>query len=130
MPAPIALVVDDDPDTRELYAHYLRFVGIHAESAGSCDEALDKAKATLPAVIVLDLMMPDVTGLECIEPFRALPGGNSIPIVACTADTRPDTQAAVAKAGFDDLLTKPCPPDLLAARVITLLTTGRPRRSR
>ena len=111
------LLVEDHEDTREGYAVYLRMAGASVETAGDGFEGVEKARAFVPDVIVMDLMMPRMDGWRAMRVLRADPRTRFIPAVAVTAhqvDGREDARARFA--GFDTFCRKPCrPSELLRA---------------
>jgi two-component system, cell cycle response regulator DivK len=115
---PLALVIDDDDDTREMCAEVLRLEGFTVEGASDGQEALQKAVELLPDIIITDLSMPIMDGWETIRRLRADERTRRIPIIACTGEEAPsgthDSQA-------DVLLAKPCPLDTLLLEVRQLL---------
>jgi CheY-like chemotaxis protein len=113
--APLVLVVDDHADARELYVLYLRHAGIRAATAVDGADALVKARDLMPDVIVMDVMMPGITGIEAMQLLRADAKTRQIPVVVLTASHDEDTRRAALDAGCDCFLTKPCPPEELAA---------------
>jgi two-component system, cell cycle response regulator DivK len=112
---PLALVIDDDDDTREVYAEVLRLEGISVEVASDGQEALQKAVELLPDIIITDLSMPIMDGWETIRRLRADERTRRIPIIVCTGEEAPSGTWA------DLLLTKPCPLDTLLFEVRQLL---------
>ena len=120
-PRPLALVIDDYDDTREVYAVVLRLEGFTVEGASDGREALQKAVELLPDIIITDLAMPIIDGWETIRRLRADDRTRRIPIIACSGEEAPsdahDTRA-------DALLTKPCPLDTLLLEVRQLLRRG------
>lgn len=111
----LVLLADDDADTRELYALGLRLEGLSVDLACDGAEAWELAKARLPDVIVTDLMLPRLDGLElcrCLkEDFRTA----GIPVIALTGYLRPAEY--LLEAGFAAYLLKPVAADALAARI-------------
>src|SRR4051812_23206679 len=82
---PRILVVDDEPDALELIEFNLKAAGFNVDTAGDGDEAIAKAKAVLPNLILLDLMLPKVDGLDVCRILRRDPNTASIPILMLTA---------------------------------------------
>ncbi len=114
---PLVLVVDDTLDARELYAEYLRLAGLRAEVAEDGFEALTKAKAFHPSVIVMDLAMPRMDGWEATRRLKSDPATRDIPIIALTGHAVDRSRERAIEAGADGYLTKPCFPDSLLAEV-------------
>jgi two-component system, OmpR family, response regulator len=116
---PQVLVVDDEPNIRELVQVALKFHGCSVTTAGSGKEALRQAEAVRPDLIVLDVMMPDMDGFEVCRRLRA--AGNEVPVIFLTArDTSSDTVTGLAIGG-DDYVTKPFSVEALVARVRAVL---------
>ena len=116
---PQVLVVDDEPNIRELVQVALKFHGCSVSAAGSGREALRQAEAIKPDLIVLDVMMPDMDGFEVCRRLRA--AGNEVPVIFLTArDTSSDTVTGLAIGG-DDYVTKPFSVEALVARVRAVL---------
>ena len=106
--APLVLLVDDSASARDLYRQYLSFVGYAVEVAKNGEEAIERAAELIPDIIVMDLMMPGLDGLEATRALKKAPGLRHIPIVAVTAyGTYFPTEWALS-AGCDAYLSKPC----------------------
>jgi two-component system, OmpR family, response regulator len=116
---PQVLVVDDEPNIRELVQVALKFHGCSVTTAGSGKEAIRQAGADQPDLIVLDVMLPDMDGFEVCRRLRA--AGNEVPVIFLTArDTSSDTVTGLAIGG-DDYVTKPFSVEALVARVRAVL---------
>jgi CheY-like chemotaxis protein len=115
---PIALVIDDSDDTRELYVVILRLAGFVVEEARDGRAALHQAHALLPDIIITDLAMPIVDGWEMIRLLRADERTRRIPVIACSGQARP---TPADDCGADTLIPKPCSPDRLLLEVRGLL---------
>lgn len=115
------LVVDDDVDSLKLIGLMLERHGYKVERASSGGQALAKAEAERPNLIILDVMMPDMNGLEVCRRLRANATTNKIPIIMFTAKTLIDDKVKGFEAGADDYLTKPTHPAELASRVKAIL---------
>ena len=121
------LVVDDDPRITDLLRRILAFEGYSVSVAASGDEALRKVLERPPDLMVLDLMLPGVGGLEVARRLRA--AGDQLPILMLTAkDAVPDRVVGL-EAGGDDYLVKPFAPEELVARVKALLRRSAPERA-
>ncbi|HEX6796261.1 MAG TPA: response regulator transcription factor [Ktedonobacterales bacterium] len=121
------LVVDDDPRITDLLRRILAFEGYSVSVAASGDEALRKVLERPPDLMVLDLMLPGVGGLEVARRLRA--AGDQVPILMLTAkDAVPDRVEGL-EAGGDDYLVKPFAPEELVARVKALLRRSVPERA-
>jgi two-component system, cell cycle response regulator DivK len=115
---PLALVIDDYDDTREMYAEVLRLEGFSVEGARDGQEGLQKAVELLPDIIITDLYMPIMDGWETIRRLRADEHTRRIPIIACSGQKAPGN---TPDSRADVLLTKPCPLDTLLLEVRQLL---------
>ncbi len=120
MPAKV-LVVDDSPDARALYGEYLEFCGFRVETAADGEEAIAKARAEWPAVILMDLAMPRMDGWEAIRRLREDPCAAEVPIVALSAYAFGDEPDRARNAGADLCLTKPCLPSQVGRVVRAML---------
>ncbi len=115
------LIVDDDVDSLKLIGLMLQRHGYEVAAANSGGQALAKAEAEHPNLIILDVMMPDMNGLEVCRRLRANAATNEIPIIMFTAKTLIDDKVKGFEAGADDYLTKPTHPAELASRVKAIL---------
>jgi len=122
---PKILVVDDEPEAVELLEFNLRQAGYDVVAAKDGAEALKKARAVLPGLIVLDLMLPEVDGLEVCKMLRRDPATTSIPIMMVTAKAAEIDRILGLELGADDYLTKPFSPRELVLRVKKILERGR-----
>src|SRR5580698_751840 len=101
------LVVDDEPDIVELVAFNLKAEGYDVATASNGLEALDQARALLPDLIVLDLMMPELDGLAVCEILHRLPSTAAIPVIMLTAWQSGITRNIGLETGAEDYVTKP-----------------------
>ncbi len=122
---PKILVVDDEPEAVELLEFNLRQAGYDVVAAKDGAEALKKARAVLPGVIVLDLMLPEVDGLEVCKMLRRDPATATIPVMMVTAKAAEIDRILGLELGADDYLTKPFSPRELVLRVKKILERGR-----
>ncbi len=117
--SPRILVVDDDPKIRTVVRRGLAYEGYRVVEAASGEEGLDKAREHLPDLVVLDIMLPGIDGLEVTRRLRS--SGDKLAILMLTArDDVPDRVAGL-ETGADDYLVKPFSFDELLARVRALL---------
>lgn len=123
-PALRALVVDDSAVIRELIAVNLQLEGFEVTMAGDGETALELARATLPDVITLDVMMPRMSGFEAVERLRAEPETAGIPVVMVTGRAQAADLARGDELGADAYLTKPFEPAELI-EVVTRLARSR-----
>lgn len=115
------LVVDDEPDIVALVAYHLARAGYGVSTASTGPEALAKAAAELPALIVLDLMLPGISGFEVLERLRADPATANIAVLTLTARREEPDRVRGLMLGADDYLTKPFSPQELTLRVGAIL---------
>jgi two-component system response regulator AtoC len=114
------LIVEDDEDTREIYAWCMRAAGWHTDAVTNGLEALAVAASFAPDVIVMDLHMPELSGIEATRRLKRDTRTAHIPVVACTAYGRLHV-AEVVDAGFDEVVDKPCTPEELRALIEQVL---------
>jgi two-component system alkaline phosphatase synthesis response regulator PhoP len=112
------LIVEDDAKTAASVDMYLRHDGFRTDVARSGPEALDKAKAGKPDLIILDLMLPGLGGLDVCRTLRA---GSAVPIIMLTARSTEHDKLLGLDLGADDYVTKPFSPRELVARVRVVL---------
>ena len=120
-PAALVLIVDDASDNREAYAEYLRFRGFRTLEAGTGAAAIALARSEQPDVILLDMRLPDIDGLEVSRLVRADPMLRQSKIIAVSAAVFPADVAAALASGCHVFLQKPCLPDALVAEIDRLL---------
>ncbi|MCD6274006.1 MAG: response regulator [Deltaproteobacteria bacterium] len=115
------LVVDDEEDIRELVSYNLSRDGYMVDSAFSGEEALRVAKKNMPDLILLDLMLPGIDGLETARRFKNDSLTSSVPIIILTAKGDEADIVTGLELGADDYVTKPFSPRILNARVKAVL---------
>lgn len=116
-----ALLIDDEPDLIELVRFNLQKESFNVISAGDGEAGLQLAKQQTPDVIVLDLMMPKMDGLEVCKRLRANDRTAQIPIIMLTARAAETDKVVGLELGADDYLTKPFSPRELVARIKAVL---------
>ena len=119
------LLVDDFPDNREMYAEFLTFSGLRVEQADDGHEALEKAFALLPDLIVMDLSLPGVDGWEATRRLKADDRTKSIPVIALTGHALAGHSKGALEAGCDAFVTKPCLPERLLEVIQSMLAKPR-----
>jgi two-component system alkaline phosphatase synthesis response regulator PhoP len=115
------LIVDDEDDIRQILAYNLIKEGFTVMTASRGDEALELIYKQKPDLILLDVMMPGMDGIEVCEAIKANPANNSIIICFLTARSEDYSQIAGLDVGGDDYVTKPIKPKVLVSRVHALL---------
>ena len=126
---PRVLVVEDEPAIRELLRYALAQAGFHPELAGSAEEGLRQIHAELPAVVLLDLMLPGQSGALLARQLRADPRTRNLPILMVTAKAEETDKVAGLEVGADDYLTKPFSPKELIARIRAVLRRRAPHQA-
>jgi CheY-like chemotaxis protein len=106
---PLVLLVEDDRDTREMYSEFLSHSGLRVAEAPSGRRALESANEQCPDVVVTDLAMPGMDGLELSRRLRSSPSTCDVPIIAVSGNA----SERAREAGADVVLEKPCAPDHL-----------------
>ena len=122
------LVIDDEPDIVELVSYNLKKEGFTVSSASDGEEALSKIKKEDFTLVILDLMLPGIQGMELCRIIRNNPGTEKLPIIMLTAKGEEVDRILGLEIGADDYIAKPFSPRELVARVKAVLrrTTGKP----
>ncbi|MBC9797413.1 response regulator transcription factor [Sinomicrobium weinanense] len=115
------LLVDDEPDILEIVGYNLSAEGYNVSTAGNGIEAIAKAKKERPHLVILDVMMPEMDGIEACEQLRKVPELSNTVITFLTARGEDYSQVAGFDAGADDYITKPIKPKVLLSKVKALL---------
>ncbi len=115
------LVAEDDPDIANLLAHYLQRAGFEADSVASGVDVLPRIKKAPPDLLLLDLMLPGLDGLEVCRAVRSDPSTAAIPIIMVTAKGEESDRIVGLELGADDYITKPFSPNEVIARIRALL---------
>jgi two-component system cell cycle response regulator DivK len=120
---PLVLVVEDYQDAREMYAAYLQFSGYRVAEATNGIEAIERANALLPDIILMDLALPKMDGWEATRRLKLDEKTKHIPIVALTGHALAGHAEGARQAGCDSFVTKPCLPDALVAEIKRMLAS-------
>jgi len=115
------LLVDDEPDIIEIVRYNLALEGYNVETAENGLEAIYKAKKIKPQLVLLDVMMPQLNGIETCKQLREIPELSEMVIAFLTARGEDYSQMNGFEAGADDYITKPIKPKVLVSRVKALL---------
>ena len=115
------LLVDDEPDILEFLSYNLKKEGYSVFTASNGKEAIATAKVELPHLIILDVMMPDMDGIETCREIREIPGLKNVMIAFLTARNEDYSQIAGFDVGADDYINKPIKPRVLTSRIKALL---------
>ena len=115
------LLVDDEPDILEIVGYNLKNEGYQVFTAKNGLEAIKMAKKTIPHLIILDIMMPEMDGIEACEKIRATASLENVLITFFTARGEDYSQVAGFNVGADDYITKPIKPKVLVSKIKALL---------
>ncbi len=115
------LLVDDEPDILEFIGYNLKKEGFQVSTSTNGEEAMSIARSENPHLIILDVMMPGIDGIETCEEIRKIPALKNTLVVFLTARGEDYSQIAGFEAGADDYITKPVKPRVLISRVKALL---------
>ena len=121
------LLVDDEPINLEVSYFFLDSVGLHVETAENGQEALEKAQSGNFALVLMDMQMPVLDGLEATRQIRELPGWKWVPILAMTANAFAEDKLRCIDAGMNDHIIKPFDPELFFATILRWLDRGTTR---
>jgi two-component system phosphate regulon response regulator PhoB len=121
MPKGNILIVDDEEDVLELVRYNLDKNGYRIVTAATGEDALTKARAKLPDLVILDLMLPGIDGLEVCKKLKSDAKTQNIPIIMLTAKSEEVDIVTGLELGADDYITKPFSPKVLVARVRRVL---------
>jgi DNA-binding response OmpR family regulator len=124
--ASTVLIVEDDADIAGLIAHFLEKTGFGSEIVSDGGQALSRAKESSPDLVILDLMLPGLNGLEVCRALRADEKTATVPIIMLTARGEESERIFGLDVGADDYIVKPFSPNELMARVRALLRRAAP----
>lgn len=115
------LLVDDEPDIIEFLSYNLKKEGYQVFTALTGEEGIDVARKETPHLILLDVMMPGIDGIEVCKELRGIPGMDAVIIAFLTARSEDYSHIAGFEAGADDYISKPIKPRVLLSRIKALL---------
>jgi len=125
----LVLLVEDTLDTLEAFSHFLRGAGFRVETATDGRQAVDKARALRPDVVVMDLALPELDGWEATHQIKSDPVTRHVPVVAFTGHAFQQSKESARQAGCDAFLTKPLDPALLVAEIRRVVELARQTRA-
>jgi len=117
---PKILIVDDDPDIIEILRYNLSLAGYELKAASNGKEAIKKAKIFIPEIILLDVMMPEMDGIEACRLIREIPSLKNSRIIFLSARNEDYTQLSAFDAGADDYISKPVKPKILLKKISSI----------
>lgn len=117
------LIVEDDPETRRYYSGVLQDDGFAVEQAHNGLQALDKARLSAPDLVLTDIAVPGMDGIDLCRRLRADPRTRNIPVLAVTGYDNRHYDARVLQAGANRILLKPLRPETLVAEARDLLSS-------
>ena len=123
---PLILIVEDEPPLIEVLTYNFENAGFRTSVANDGDEALLQAGELLPELIILDWMLPNISGIEVCRELRKRPTTKSIPIIMLTARSEEADRVNGLESGADDYVVKPFSPKELIARVKAMLRRAQP----
>jgi len=121
----LVLLVEDTLDTLEAFSHFLLRSGFRVETAVNGYEAVAKAQALRPDVVVMDLALPELDGWQATHQIKSDPVTSTIPVIACTGHAFQQSKESARQAGCDAFLTKPLDPTLLVAEIRRVVERSR-----
>ena len=122
---PLVLLVDNHADNREMYAEYLHIRGFRVIPCSDSQASIEVARRSEPDIILLELRMTGMNGIQVLRELRKNPGLAHVPVVALTASVMTRERAAADAAGFTELLPKPFFPEDLATAIIRIIAASR-----
>ncbi len=118
---PKILIVDDDPDIVEILRYNLSMAGYQVKSASNGKECIKKAKLFIPEIILLDVMMPVMGGIEACSILKEIPSLNNTRVIFLSARSEDYTQLSAFDAGADDYISKPVKPKILLKKIASII---------
>jgi DNA-binding response OmpR family regulator len=123
------LIADDDADIRDLVAFKLEQAGLDVVAVGDGVAAIEAVRARRPKVVVLDVSMPGMSGLDVCRMLRADPATQNVPVIMLTAKVQERDVEGGFSAGADDYVTKPFSPRELVSRIQAMITRAHGARN-
>jgi two-component system cell cycle response regulator DivK len=122
--APVVLIVEDNPRNLKLVRDVLAYAGYATLEASSAEDGLGLARSDHPDLVLMDVQLPGMDGIEALARLRAEPGTADIPVMAVTAFAMEEDRRRLRSAGFDAYLEKPIDVRALPAQVAAVLGGG------
>jgi CheY-like chemotaxis protein len=124
MTAPLVLIVEDNPRNLKLVRDVLAYAGYRTLEATTGEDGVALARTELPDVVLMDVQLPGMDGLEALARLRGEPGTAGIPVMAVTAFAMEEDRRRLRSAGFDGYLEKPIDVRALPGEVAAILGPG------
>ncbi len=124
-PAPRVLIVDDDADTLRLYEFALELFGMDVVAAGSAAAGLREVASHVPNIVVTDLAMPGMDGIDFCKALKARKETRDIPVLAVSGQALESMEGRARAAGCSEVLMKPCEPEALYSTISRVLDDAR-----
>ncbi len=118
---PLILIADDNLDAREMYAMYLEYEGFRVIEAENGHEAVERTRASMPALVLMDASMPRMDGWDAVRTLKADAKTRAIPVLMLTGHAYDEHRQKAVDVGADGFLAKPVLPDELAREVRRVL---------
>ncbi len=118
---PLILIADDDDDIRGVIGASIAALAVRIEEARDGTHAVERCRERLPDLVILDVKMPNMNGVEACQAIKALPGGELVPVIMLTAMDKVEDKVRALDSGADEYLVKPFHHQELQARVRALL---------
>ena len=115
------LIVEDNPDNMKLFRAVLTIRGHQVVGLPGGETLLETMRAEAPAIVLLDMDMPEMDGFEVLEALRRTLSGRAVPVIVVTARDDPETESRCIELGAEDYITKPIQPATLIARIRAVL---------
>jgi two-component system cell cycle response regulator len=115
------LIVDDDRETTNLLEKIVKMKGHQPASVNNSVKAVEQAHAIQPDIILMDILMPEINGIQLCKIFKAIPELKHIPIIIVSALNDAGSQRDTLNAGAADFLSKPVNPEVLAEKILNLV---------
>ena len=121
----LILIIEDDPNSRKLVRDVLQAKGYQTIEAETAERGLVLAAEQLPALVLMDIQLPGMNGIEALKALRASAATSSIPVIAVTASVMNKQQGEIVDAGFNAVERKPISVAGLLTKIRELLDRGR-----
>jgi CheY-like chemotaxis protein len=119
----VIMIVDDDEAARTIYGNYFEAGGFEVVAVRRGGDAVGRALQYQPEIVIMDLMMPGMSGVTATRMLKAHPATERIPVLAVTASMSGSLRREALAAGCEDVILKPFPPEQLVAVVLDFLDT-------